>query len=119
MPPIHNFSAPSKESVHVALLALSLLGNERFELRPLPFYPHRVSPVCHVSCGVSCCVVRYVSCAMYRARLFFNVSAEKAGQSVDELAIDILQKKMNAYERFNAQYPGYGGTITHHHFPPF
>lgn len=56
---------------------------------------------------------------MYRARLFFNVSAEKAGQSVDELAIDILQKKMNAYERFNAQYPGYGGTITHHHFPPF
>jgi len=29
MPPIHNFSAPSKESIHVALLALSLLGNER------------------------------------------------------------------------------------------
>jgi len=74
MPPIHNFSAPSKESVHVALLALSLLGNER-------------------------------------ARLFFNVSAEKAGKSVDELAVDILQKKMNAYERFNAQYPGYGGYL--------
>jgi hypothetical protein len=38
------------------------------------------------------------------------VSAEKAGKSVDELALDILQKKINAYERFNAQYPGYGGT---------
>jgi hypothetical protein len=28
-PPIHNFSAPSKEAIHVSLLALALLGNQR------------------------------------------------------------------------------------------
>jgi hypothetical protein len=55
MPPIHNFSAPSKESVHVALLALSLLGNERFEPRPHPLLlTPRLTRV--VSCRVVCCV---------------------------------------------------------------
>jgi len=53
-----------------------------------------------------------------RAKLFFNVSAEKAGKSVDQLAIDILEKKINAYERFNAQYPGYGGTVPITALPP-
>jgi hypothetical protein len=59
----HGFSAPSKESVHVSLLAQAVAGNAE-------------------------------------ALLF-------AGGSVDAV-VALLARKMDAYEAFNASYPGYG-----------
>lgn len=60
----HNFTAASKESLHLALLGHVLNENPR-------------------------------------AKVFY---------SVDE-ALNMLTKKINTYEKFNSQYPGFGGFL--------
>jgi hypothetical protein len=69
--PLHFWSAPSKESLHVALLALAIAGNKY-------------------------------------AQIF--VSPDNPSES-RHLAIDLLTKKISSLERWNLQFPGYGGYI--------
>lgn len=66
----HPFSAPSKESIHVGILAHIIAGN------PL-------------------------------AQLLISNDSTIAHQT----AIKILENKITSYEKFNAQYPGFGGFL--------
>lgn len=70
---VRNWSAPSKESVHVALLVKALEGDRtaRLMLSPDPRHP-----------------------ALARKR-----------------ALEVLTKKIASYERFNREYPGFGGFL--------
>jgi len=70
---VRNWSAPSKESVHIALLVKALAGDRTAALMmsPDPRDP-----------------------ASARAR-----------------AIEVLTKKIASYERFNREYPGFGGFL--------
>ncbi|MCC6747009.1 MAG: hypothetical protein IT371_05075 [Deltaproteobacteria bacterium] len=70
---VRNFSASSKESVHVALLVKALRGDRTAELMlsPDPRYPGRAS----------------------------------------SRALEVLTTKIATYERFNREYPGFGGFL--------
>ncbi|PIQ86363.1 MAG: hypothetical protein COV74_05045 [Candidatus Omnitrophica bacterium CG11_big_fil_rev_8_21_14_0_20_45_26] len=67
----HNWSAASKESLHVAILAMAISGNEQ-------------------------------------AKMF--VSPDNPGKA-EEIALDLLTKKIASYEKFNREYPGFGGFL--------
>lgn len=68
---LHEFSASSKESLHVGLLALALNGS-------------------------------------LLAQTF--ISPENPA-NYEQVAIDILTKKISSYEKFNQKYPGFGGFL--------
>lgn|GEM_PF-2735755 len=67
-----NWSAASKESLHVGLLALAVLGRDP------------------------------------RAQIF--MSPDNPSQAA-QTAVDILTRKIFTYEKFNREYPGYGGFL--------
>eukprot|EP00823_Brevimastigomonas_motovehiculus_P005275 TRINITY_DN383_c0_g1_i2.p1 TRINITY_DN383_c0_g1~~TRINITY_DN383_c0_g1_i2.p1 ORF type:complete len:474 (-),score=123.43 TRINITY_DN383_c0_g1_i2:327-1748(-) len=68
----HTFSAPSKESLHLAMLALALDGNKN--------------------------ALTWV----------LNTDESEEREQAKAYVLDILEKKINAFEKFNNSYPGYG-----------
>jgi len=76
----HNFSAPSKESIHLSLLALGLEGNQN----AIQFLTACNSPAAQ--------------------NLYSHLNPS-------EIIISILTKKISSYERWNKQYPGFGGFL--------
>ncbi|KAK5576401.1 hypothetical protein RB653_007544 [Dictyostelium firmibasis] len=87
--PLHEFSAPSKESIHLGMLALALNEwvNEEAE--------------------------------NYRAINFFHQNITRTNEEQNEIpysgnsnfdnVITILYRKINTYNQFNQRYPGFGG----------
>jgi len=69
--PLHYWSAPSKESIHLMLLAQALEGNDYAQIF--------VSP--------------------------------QNSSNAPAVALDLLTRKMNSYEKWNANYPGFGGYL--------
>jgi len=66
-----NWSASSKESLHLSMLLLAILGDEY-------------------------------------ARLFISPQNPAAAEKI---AVEVLTKKISSYERFNRDYPGFGGFL--------
>ena len=81
---IHNFSAPSKESLHLALIAQALSGNTDAQL-------FLISALCTSDDLASC-----------------QALAQVKGRS---MALKMLEQKMTILEEFAARYPGYGGYL--------
>ncbi|EGC39213.1 hypothetical protein DICPUDRAFT_75224 [Dictyostelium purpureum] len=87
--PLHNFSAPSKESIHLGLLARSLYEfinvNEQ-DYQAINFFHQNVE------------------------RTPIEKSLIKpSGNSNFDNVITILYRKIQTYENFNKNFPGYGG----------
>ncbi|EGG13816.1 hypothetical protein DFA_11577 [Cavenderia fasciculata] len=85
--PLHNFSAPSKESIHLGMAALAVMGINSYGNNPLDFF--------HVQVNQS-----------EQEKTLFPESL--LGANTTNL-FTILYRKIQTYETFNAQYPGYGG----------
>jgi hypothetical protein len=76
---LHLFSAPSKESIHVAILTLALLGNSFAQEFVLSSSGRQYSDSISLS------------------------------QDAKKFSISLMARKMASYLAFNASYPGYGG----------
>eukprot|EP01027_Heterolobosea_sp_BB2_P005234 GEZU01008021.1.p1 GENE.GEZU01008021.1~~GEZU01008021.1.p1 ORF type:complete len:336 (-),score=62.07 GEZU01008021.1:60-1019(-) len=81
--PPHLFSAPSKESIHVGMLALAIQGN-----------PYART---------------FVGSTINNKNHDFSKYTNLGVDPVTAAALQVLDNKMSSYERFNAQYPGFGG----------
>jgi hypothetical protein len=81
---IHNFSAPSKESLHLAIIALALSHNLEAQL-------FIVAGQCRTNDLGNCITL-----------------AKERGA---EVAFTMLKKKMDVLEQWNEQNPGYGGYL--------
>lgn len=79
----HEFSAPSKESLHLGILALALSGSREALL-------FLVSSSCQ---SVSACL---------------ELADSPAGR---QTALSMLDKKLTSLERFNSDFPGFGGFV--------
>jgi len=71
--PVHSFSAASKESIHLGILALAVAGNED-------------------------------------ALTFIDAAPPHVGDAKQK-ALLILERKINSYEKFNREFPGFGGFL--------
>lgn len=85
--PQHNFSAPSKESLHLGLLARAIEGKEEAALIFV------VSPFCHSN------------------NMTFSECLEFAYDHGTEVATAALQQKMLSLKKWNVAYPGFGGFL--------
>lgn len=74
-----DWSAASKEALHLSLLALALQGNNDY------------------------------------AELFV-AGTDTDSRQIRAMALDLLRKKLNAYEEFDRRFPGYGGFLPWWHF---
>lgn len=86
--PGHMFSAPSKESLHLGVQARALAGN----LDALTFV---VAP----------------QCALLPPLSSLEQCQSLAKQEGRATALDQLDRKLSSLERFNEQFPGYGGFL--------
>ena len=75
---LHTFSAPSKESIHVAILALALEGNDLAQ--------------------------KFVLSSSQAIKISLTEDARN-------FSINLLSKKLDSYEEFNATFPGFGGFL--------
>ena len=106
--PLHNFSAPSKESVHLAILALAIEGHSRCVLL-FVIYTHLP---CVCSNSLIYCIYKYESQYTYkyknRALQFVNAAPPYYSDPIMKTIV-ILTNKITSFEKFNAEYPGFGG----------
>eukprot|EP01132_Coremiostelium_polycephalum_P011343 gene11343-13890_t len=85
--PLHNFSAPSKESIHLGMLALALLGDtDNNGYSALDFFHNTIT----------------------KTPMELESIPSTGNQNLDNV-LTILTRKITTYENFNAQFPGYGG----------
>ena len=82
--PLHYWSAPSKESIHLGLLARALAqGPEDPDVREFFHVP----------------LPKHVS------------SRWNTGDSRLDVVLTMLERKISSYEKWNSTYPGFGGFI--------
>ncbi|KAM9972183.1 hypothetical protein ACTFIW_003540 [Dictyostelium discoideum] len=87
--PLHEFSAPSKESIHLGMLALALnewVNEEPENYKAINFFHQNIT----------------------RTTIEQN-EIPYSGNSNFDNAITILYRKINTYHQFNQRFPGFGG----------
>jgi len=83
---LHNFSAPSKESIHLGMLAKALVGSNLNGPNALDFFHILVNQTEQEKATI----------------------VKSGNQNLDNV-ITLLYRKINTYEKFLSNYPGYGG----------
>jgi len=85
--PLHDFTASSKESIHVNLMAHALNGNEIAR-----------------NYFLSSMSENFVNTRK-------NIRSYNDAQDVDEYILSMLKTKLQSYEAFDNRYPGFGGML--------
>lgn len=83
---LHFWSASSKEALHLNVITLALEGNQQAR-----YFFH--SSTCQKNETFQQCIDKY------------------SWESTKNYILDVLKRKMDSYEKFNRERPGYGGQI--------
>ncbi|EFC46688.1 GPI anchored protein [Naegleria gruberi] len=98
--PLHDFSAASKESLHLDMIALGLNGDKI----AMNFFKSSMESQSNV---------RFAFSAKKNQQLLRSYESIKDSQDnrVQQFILSSLRAKLQSYEKFDNQYPGFGGLL--------